>query len=183
MNLREFTRLTGFSESIAERDAMRYACALMWAITGAAIFVIGVIAPELAPGNLLAWQIGLSLVGGSCVISQITWMRDLEDDKLYLVENLWNLASIAISLALMIANELSIAALFVSLIVPAAFAAQFFRKREVVFQTIAITIVAIVPLIVHADDLTGRARDFADRRVPADPLGRGRRGLDAAPQS
>ena len=155
MNLSEFTRLTGFSQSIAERDAMRYACALMWAITGFAIFLVGLIAPELAPGNLLAWQIILSFIGVTCVISQVTWMRDLEDDKLHLVENFWNLASIGISLALMVANELSIAALFVSLIVPAAFAAQFFRRREVIFQTIAITIVAIVPLIVHAGDLTG----------------------------
>lgn len=155
LNFSDLTRLTGFSENIAERDAMRFSCAVMWAVTGAAVFLIGVIKPELAPDNLIAWQIGLTAIGGLCIVSQLTWMRKLDDDALYLVENFWALVAVAISLALMTANALSITALFVSLIVPAAFAAQFFRGREVIFQTIAITVVAIVPLLVHADELMG----------------------------
>ena len=153
LKLRELTRQAGFTANIAERDAMRVACTMMWTITWAAIFVISLTNPELGPDNLLAFQVGYIAIVVVCVVSQFTWMSKLSDTALLRVESIWNLVSVAMSLGLMLSNPLTLSALFISLIVPATFAAQFLAARMVVFQTTVITIVSIVPLAVHSGDL------------------------------
>ena len=132
---------------------MRIACTMMWAITWAAIFVISVTNPELGPDNLLAFQVGYIAIVVACVVSQFTWMSKLDDAALLRVESVWNLVSVAMSFGLMLSNPLTLSALFISLIVPATFAAQFLAARMVVFQAAVITIVSIVPLAVHSGDL------------------------------
>lgn len=134
---------------------MLYSGAFLCGGTGLGIFIAGMVAPELAPENPWAWRIGLSSIGIVCVISMLTWMHHVSDRMAYRWTNFWSVVQALIPMALMLADELSITALYISLLAPAAFVAQFLRTREVILQIALLTAVAVVPVAVHGDAHAG----------------------------
>ena len=134
---------------------MIYSAVFLWIGTGVGIFVAGMVAPDLAPVNPWLWRIGLLTIAIICVISQLTWMRRVSDRHFYWAANFWCVVQAIIPMALMVANEQSVTALYISLLAPAAFVAQFMRTREVILQVSLLTAVAIIPIAVHGGELAG----------------------------
>ncbi len=139
----------------SDRKAMLYSAAFLGTGTMLGILIAGMVSPELAPPNQWKWQISYGSVAVVCIVSQLTWMRRLDDVRVYWAANFWCSLQIILPVGLMVANRQSIAALYISLLAPAAFAAHFFRRREVVAQTTLITIAIATPLAAHASDLAG----------------------------
>lgn len=140
---------------LTDRRAMIYSAVFLWIGTGVGVFVAGMVAPELAPVNPWLWRIGLSAIAIVCVVSQLTWMKRLSDERFYWAANFWCVIQALIPMALMIANKQSIAALYISLLAPAAFVAQFMRTREVLLQVSFLTAVAVVPIVIHGGEMAG----------------------------
>lgn len=134
---------------------MIYSAVFLWIGTGIGVFVAGMVAPELAPVNPWLWRIGLSTIAVICVISQLTWMKRLSDERFYWAANFWCVIQTLIPMSLMIANKQSIAALYISLLAGAAFVAQFMRAREVLLQISLLTAAAIIPVAIHGSEMAG----------------------------
>lgn len=139
----------------SDREAMLFTAAFLWAGLGVGITVAGLISPELAPSPIWAWRVGILAIATISIVSQLTWMQRLDDVRVYQATNFWCVIAAAVPAAIMLGNEQSIAALYVSILAPAAFAAHFLRAREAVLQLLLLSVVAVVPAIVYADQLAG----------------------------
>lgn len=143
--------MLGSGRMISSRELMLYSAAFLWATTSIGVFIAGVVAPALAPDPPWAWLLGCSAIGAVAVWSNLTWMSKLDDVRVYRLSVFWLTLSIAIDGAFMFANPLTIGALLMALLAPTVFAAEFFKKRDVIWTMVLIAFVALGSVIVHPD--------------------------------
>ncbi|MGH2907107.1 MAG: diguanylate cyclase domain-containing protein [Solirubrobacterales bacterium] len=140
-------------QKISERELMLNSGAFLWMATGLGTFIVGVVAPQLAPEHLHVWQVTLCLTGAIAVWSMLTWMKKLDDVRVYQAMALLCTLSVAIDGALMMANPLSIGALYISALAHAVFSSYFLPKRMAIVQVVWGTFAMLLPVVVHYDEI------------------------------
>jgi diguanylate cyclase (GGDEF)-like protein len=147
------SRASRRAETLTDRELMLVTGAFLWLFSGIATAGAGIIAPELVPTPTNAWRIGCALVILTVLVSICTWMRKLDDRRLMQAIFFFCTVGVLIHTALMLAQPLNIAAMYVGLISPALFASCFLPPRAAAAQIAMLTLAAVIPALVGYDQL------------------------------
>lgn len=138
-------------EDVSDRELMLLTGAFLWAFTGIATAVAGIINPEIVPDPVQPVRIGCALLAGAATVSILTWMPRLDDVRLMRWVNFWLAVASLLIAALMLGQPLNIASLYVGLIAPVIFVACFMSFRPALMQMILISFCLLVPAAIGYD--------------------------------
>lgn len=144
---RAFRRIEG----ISDRELMLLTGAFLWAFTGIATAVAGIVNPEIVPDPVQPVRIGCALLAAAATASILTWMPRLDDVRLMRWVNFWLAVASLLIAALMIGQPLNIASLYIGLIAPVIFVACFMPLRPAVGQMVLISFCLMVPAVIGYD--------------------------------
>lgn len=138
-------------EGISDRELMLLTGAFLWAFTGIATLIAGIVNPEIVPEPVQPVRIGCALLATAATVSILVWMPRLDDLRLMRWVNFWLAVASLLIAALMIGQPLNIASLYIGLIAPVIFVACFMPLRPAIVQMVLISFCLMVPAVIGYD--------------------------------
>jgi diguanylate cyclase (GGDEF)-like protein len=133
----------------SDRELMLYSAAVILIMKMLGVVAAGFVAPELSPPHIWFYRIVFSMIATFAIWSNFTWMRRLDDVRVYQVSAAWLVVAVAMDSSLMIGNPLSAGAMFISFLALAVWVPNFFGLRAGVAQLALITLGLALPLLLY----------------------------------
>jgi diguanylate cyclase (GGDEF)-like protein len=138
-------------EGISDRELMLLTGAFLWAFTGIATLIAGIVNPEIVPEPVQPVRIGCAVLAAAATVSILVWMPRLDDLRLMRWVNFWLAVASLLIAALMLGQPLNIGSLYIGLIAPVIFVACFMPLRPAVAQMVLISFCLLVPAAIGYD--------------------------------